>query len=427
MARNGADRVDTRLRGWRLILAWLAWTVVFLLTLALLAYLVPANYWLTRVEWAVEQARPAAEVFTSYDTFVGILVALETLAAAVALGMGLLVVALRPADRMGLLASAFLLTMSPFMLSGNIDIWRFPVWLGLPAVLLPVYAALFMACLVLFIFLFPDGRLVFPWERWLAVPVVAAVVLYLLRDPLRIPDLWISAAGWGILMAALLTLWLGGLAVQAYRYRRLASAEARQQIKWVLLGLSAPVTLVVTGFIALFLSDDQAWVQLVGVPLQIVAFALIPVTIGISMLRYHLWDVDVVIRRTLIYGALTGTLLAAYLIGVLVLQSLFRALTRQESSLAIVISTLAIAALFVPLRRRIQNDIDRRFYRRKYDAQKTLETFALIARDETDLERLTGELARVVQETMQPESVHLWLREERPLIVRTGAEANENA
>ena len=402
-ARNDADRVDTRLRGWRLGLAWLAWTVVFLLTLALLAYLAPANYRLTRVEWAVEQARPAAEVFTSYDTFVGILVALETLAAAVALGMGLLVVALRPADRMGLLASAFLLTMSPFMLSGNIDIWRFPAWLGLPAVLLPVYAALFMACLVLFIFLFPDGRLVFPWERWLAVPVVAAVVLYLLRDPLRIPDLWISAVGWGILMAALLTLWLGGLAVQAYRYRRLASAEARQQIKWVLLGLSAPVTLVVTGFIALFLIDAQAWVQFVGVPLQIVAFALIPVTIGISMLRYHLWDVDVVIRRTLIYGALTGTLLAAYLIGVLVLQSLFRALTRQESSLAIVISTLAIAALFVPLRRRIQNDIDRRFYRRKYDAQKTLEAFALIARDETDLEVLTVELARVVQETMQPE------------------------
>jgi hypothetical protein len=311
-----------------------------------------------------------------------------------------------------LLASAFLLTMSPFMLSGNIDIWRFPAWLGLPAVLLPVYAALFMACLVLFIFLFPDGRLVFPWERWLAVPVVAAVVLYLLRDPLRIPDLWISAAGWGILMAALLTLWLGGLAVQAYRYRRLASAEARQQIKWVLLGLSAPVTLVVTGFIALFLVDNQAWIQLVGVPLQIVAFALIPVTIGISMLRYHLWDVDVVIRRTLIYGALTGTLLAAYLIGVLVLQSLFRALTRQESSLAIVISTLAIAALFVPLRRRIQNDIDRRFYRRKYDAQKTLEAFALIARDETDLERLTGELVRVVQVTLQPESIRLWFKDD---------------
>ena len=274
--RNDADRVDTRLRGWRLVLAWLAWVVVFLLTLALLVYLAPANYWLTRVEWAVETARPAAEVFTSYATFVRILVALETLAAVVALGMGLLVVALRPADRMGLLASGFLLTMSPFMLSGNIDVWRFPAWLGLPAVLLPVYAALFMAGLVLFIFLFPDGRLAFPWVRWLVAPLVVALVLYVLRAPLRISDQWISEVSWGILMAALLTLWLGGLAAQASRYRRLASAEARQQIKWVLLGLSAPVTLVVIGFVALFLIDDQAWIQFVGVPLQIVALRADP-------------------------------------------------------------------------------------------------------------------------------------------------------
>ena len=410
--RNDADRADTRLRGWRLILAWLAWMVVFLLTLALLAYLAPANYWLTGVEWAVEQARPAAEVFTSYTTFVRILVVLETLAAAVALGMGLLVVALRPADRMGLLASGFLLTMSPFMLSGNIDVWRFPAWLDLPAVLLPVYASLFMVGLVLFIFLFPDGRLAFPWERWLAVPVVAAFVLYLLRAPLRISDQWISEAGWGILATALLTSWLGGLAVQAYRYRRLASAEARQQIKWVLLGLSAPVTAVVVSLVGQSLIDDPAWWQFFASPLQIISFALIPITIGISMLRYHLWDVDVVIRRTLIYGALTGTLLAAYLIGVLVLQSLFRALTRQDSSLAIVISTLAIAALFVPLRRRIQNDIDRRFYRKKYDAQRVLAQFAQTARDETDLDALTMELTRVVQETLQPERVSVWLNKE---------------
>ena len=257
MARDDADRVDTRLRGWRLGLAWLAWVVVFLLTLALLAYLAPANYWLTRVEWAVEQARPAAEVFTSYTTYVRILVALETLAAAVALGMGLLVAALRPADRMGLLASGFLLTMSPFMLSGNIDVWRFPAWLDLPAVLLPVYAALFYAGLVLFIFLFPDGRLAFPWERWLAAPLVVAVVLYVLRAPLRISDQWVSDYGWPIGVVALLILWLGGLAAQAYRYRRLASAAARQQIKWVLLGLSAPVALMIASFIGQLLIDDQ--------------------------------------------------------------------------------------------------------------------------------------------------------------------------
>ncbi|MFZ1465319.1 MAG: hypothetical protein WAV60_14810 [Anaerolineae bacterium] len=410
--RSDAGRVDTRLTGWWLFLAWLAWAVVTLLTLALLVYLVPANYRLTRIEWAVEVARPAAEVFVSYNTFVGILVALETLTAAVALGMGLLVAALRPADRMGLLTSAILLTMSPFMLSGNIDVWRFPAWLGLPAVLLPVYAALFVVGLVLFIYLFPDGRLAFPWVRWLAAPVVAAVVLYVLRAPLGISDLWISEAGWGILMVALFTLWLSGLATQAYRYRRLASA-ARQQIKWVLLGLSAPLTGFSAMFIGQFLIADPAWFQFVGGPLQIIIFALIPVTIGISMLRYHLWDVDVVIRRTLIYGALTGTLLAAYLFSILILQYLFRALTRQESSLAIVISTLAIAALSAPLRRRIQDAIDRRFFRKKYDAQRVLAQFAQTARDETDLDALTGELARVVQETLQPERVSVWLNKER--------------
>jgi len=411
-ARNDVDRADTRLRGWRLILAWLAWVVVFLLTLALLAHLVPENHWLTRTEWVVTEARPAAERFMTYGTYVGIVVAMETLAAAVALGMGLLVVALRPADRMGLLASGFLLTMSPFMLSGNTEVWRFPAWLGLPAVLLPVYASLFAVGLVLFIFLFPDGRLAFPWERWLAAPVVAAFVLYLLRAPLGISNQWISEAGWGILAAALLTSWLGGLAAQVYRYRRLASAEARQQIKWVLLGLSAPMTGLVVSLVGQSLIDDPAWWQFFASPLQIIAFALIPITIGISMLRYHLWDVDVVIRRTLIYGALTGTLLAAYLLGVLVLQYLFRVLTRQDSSLAIVISTLAIAALFVPLRRRIQNDIDRRFYRRKYDAQRVLAQFAQTARDETDLDALTMELTRVVQETLQPERVSVWLDKE---------------
>ncbi|MFZ1265107.1 MAG: hypothetical protein WAU95_01450, partial [Anaerolineae bacterium] len=153
--------------------------------------------------------------------------------------------------------------------------------------------------------------------------------------------------------------------------------------------------------------------QFVGGSLQITIFALIPVTIGISMLRYHLWDVDVVIRRTLIYGALTGTLLAAYLFSILILQYLFRALTRQESSLAIVISTLAIAALSAPLRRRIQDAIDRRFFRKKYDAQRVLAQFAQTARDETDLDALTGELARVVQETLQPERVSVWLNKER--------------
>ena len=136
----------------------------------------------------------------------------------------------------------------------------------------------------------------------------------------------------------------------------------------------------------------------------------IPIATDIAILRYRLYDVDRIINRTLVYGSLTATLVALYFGGIVVLQRVFVLLTGQQSTLAVVASTLAIAALFVPLRRRIQSFIDRRFYRRKYDARKTLETFSLKLRDETDLEALNSELVGVVRETMQPAHVSLWLR-----------------
>ena len=140
------------------------------------------------------------------------------------------------------------------------------------------------------------------------------------------------------------------------------------------------------------------------------SFAGVPVAIGFAVLKYRLYDIDLLINRTLVYGALTATLVAVYVGSIVMLQGLLRALIGQESQLAIVASTLAVAALFNPLRHRIQAFIDRRFYRRKYDARKTLEAFSSTLRDETDLEALSEDLVGVVRETMQPAHASLWLR-----------------
>jgi hypothetical protein len=152
-------------------------------------------------------------------------------------------------------------------------------------------------------------------------------------------------------------------------------------------------------------------VSSVMIPMQVLLFVIIPVTLGISILRYRLWDIDILIRRTLQYTLLTGLLALAYFGGVVVLQAIFSPLTGQTNSpLVTVITTLGIAALFNPLRIRVQNFIDRRFFRQKYNAEQALAQFAVTARDEVEMEKLAAALQSVVQETMQPDQVSIWLR-----------------
>ena len=191
---------------------------------------------------------------------------------------------------------------------------------------------------------------------------------------------------------------------QIYRYVRVATLAERQQMKWFLFGIG----MLVVGLVIFFLARN--FVREAN-DIFSTLFLIFQITVAIAILRYRLFDIDILIRRTLQYSVISGLLALVYFGLVIVLQSTFAALTGQsQSPLVTVLSTLAIAALFNPVRRRVQDAIDRRFYRKKYDAAKVIAEFSATCRDETDLDKLTARLVEVVQETMQPTQVSLWLK-----------------
>jgi hypothetical protein len=212
-----------------------------------------------------------------------------------------------------------------------------------------------------------------------------------------------AASPWLLIAVALAVL---------LRLRRAVGVE-RQQVKWF---AYAAAIFAIAGLlnVSTLAIDVPLWVEWANLAIFPVAGTTIPIAIGIAILRYRLYDIDVLINRTLIYGSLTATLAALYFGGIVILQRVFVMLTGEKSTLAVVASTLVIAALFNPLRRRIQGFIDRRFYRRKYDARKSLEAFSARLRNETDLEALNNELVGVVRETIQPAQVSLWVRPDTP-------------
>jgi hypothetical protein len=224
-----------------------------------------------------------------------------------------------------------------------------------------------------------------------------------LKDIKNLVDGSLEALSYGVLgVAGVISLYV--------RFRGVGQVE-REQIKW----LAYAGAVLLTGSVLLYAGPDslsETWFRQVGFALWMIGFVGVPVAIGIAIFKYRLYDIDTVINRTLVYGSLTATLVALYFGGIVVLQRVFVLLTGQQSTLAVVASTLLIAALFTPLRHRIQGFIDRRFYRSKYDARKTLEAFSAKLRDETNLDALSGDLVGVVRETMQPAHVSLWLRPE---------------
>ena len=268
--------------------------------------------------------------------------------------------------------------------------------------------------------LFPTGRL--PSRRWrflVGIVAVAGAMLLSLglflrsgrNEPFENPLGTEGVVGQAIttVVSAMVYVIFAAIVLSALslvlRYRR-ASGVERQQLKWFALA----AVLIGASIVADMLSLDRLLGGALGDLFDAAILASLPVAIGIAILRYRLFDIDVIVNRTLVYGSLTATLVASYFGSIVVLQRVFVLLTSQQSTLAVVASTLLIAALFTPLRRRIQGFIDRRFYRRKYDARKTLEAFSTKLKNETDLEALNNDLVGVVRETMQPAHVSLWLR-----------------
>ena len=425
-ARTSPPTLTLRAR-W-LLPARVAWVAVAVTALAIILFSIPSSFEHYRsvctaasevcAERALGQPTPEGmralrEVGLSVRSYALFNVVIDKVFQLVCFAVGALIFWRRSDDRMALLTSLFLVTFGTVALDNTTNAQALVS--SQPAWWLAVQGVQIVGevCAVLFFLLFPSGRFVPHWTRWLAVAFIVNQVPDVLFPELYSRSPSLETVSYVVFLGSVVSMvWS-----QIYRFRRVSSPGQRQQTKWVVFGLTLgvagtfpsqlPVDLSLVGgdtpFTLLFLK--------VGFALSLM---LIPLAIGVAVLRSHLFDIDLLINRTLVYGSLTTVLIALYFGGIVLLQRLFVALTSEQSTLAVVASTLLIAALFNPLRRRIQGFIDRRFYRRKYDARKTLEAFSSKLRDETDLDALSDDLVGVVRETMQPAHVTLWLRPDPP-------------
>ena len=393
----------TTLSGRWLLLVRAAWVVIATLALGLFVASVPGYVfnvleagqagWMARIE--------APDGLVSALGVLGVLASVTT--ALVCLTLGVVLFWRRSNDWMVVFTSSYLLLYGTIM-AGPLE-WAEGFYLWWPPLAVDLVQPLLLTTpTVALIILFPDGRLVPHWTRW----------LILLSVPLLISILNLPLLYWGVYMFVLVS---GAIYAQVYRYRYVYTPSERQQTKWVSFGLILWWLLILILYIPYSIESSLPpdsplpWWTLYS-SVYWLTLAIVPLSLSIAVLRYRLYDIDIIINRTIVYGSLTLMLALVYFGGVASLQYIFRALTGHKDfpQLTIVVSTLAIAALFDPLRRRIQSSVDRRFYRRKYDARKTLDDFSARLREETNLDNLNAELITVVEETMQPEHISLWLR-----------------
>jgi hypothetical protein len=361
------------------------------------------------------EAQALAEMGLSVGFYAGWITFLEALIAIEFLLLGVAVFLLRRNEWMPLVFALALVGLGTYIGPLTVALeWLYP---GLTLVI-EVMRALMLSSMVITFLLFPNGRFLPSWTKWLAIVWIAYNLVSLVYQPLQPASsmLWVESSQVVLLMWAF--AWLALIAIlQVNRYRRYCSAIEKQQTKWVVFGLSVAVSAMITVgvplvMMPLFSTDPLTLIvtRLITVTVVLLALSFMGVSFAVAILRFRLWDIDLIIRRTVVYGALTLTLLGIYFASVVLLQQIALQLSAERSPLAVILSTLVIAALFSPLRRRIQTDIDRRFYRRKYDAALTMSNFAAMARQEVDLERLSARLVEIVEETLQPEHVSLWLK-----------------
>jgi hypothetical protein len=431
MSAQESPGTKTRLHGRWLFIARVGWIVLTLLILSLNVVMIPSYF-------AVLQShcQPGPQCFalqlTAYDRqflhqfglSLGFVAAYQVILDAVSVllccALGALIFWRKSADRMALFCAFMLVLFGGASLTNILQDALMPLspaWFALIGTLVFLGQTSFM----IFFFLFPSGRFVPRWTRW----IVPCVVLYWIYTIFFVNGLN-NGSLWSPLVFIAFLLCIVG--AQVYRYRRVSTSRERQQTKWVVFGFSTGIV----GFVLTVVSEhaflpptlqQSSVLQTLVVGTLIYGFLLlIPISIAIAILRSRLYDIDIVINRALVYGLLTGILGALYAGLIIGLESLAEAFIGKASGqpVALVISTLAIFALFQPVRKNIQALIDRRFYRKKYDAEKTLAAFSTVLRNEVDLNQLREQLIAVVQETMQPAHVSLWLQQPERRIEEQG-------
>ncbi len=324
--------------------------------------------------------------------------------------VGILIFWRKSHEWMGVSVSLVLIVFGSFGISdtlhGTFRTPQTPLFIQLPIVLLGL---LQWTALGIFLLTFPTGRFAPRWSWLIILLWIGQFGFYFATNFVPVPATF--------LLLVVLVTWGSTLGIQVYRYVRLYDATQCQQVKWFMFALFIGLALEIVGNGVLGglvapLNAPDSWFQLLTGTFTVFLFVPIPLGIGVAIFRHRLWDIDLIINRALVYGSLTVLLSLVYFGLIIALQALVRLVTGtiSESPLIIVVSTLAIAALFQPLRRRVQTIIDRRFYRRKYDAARALAAFNATLRNEVDLNQLSEQLVAVIEETMQPTHVSLWLR-----------------